>query len=64
MTEKTLPEYEEFINCEVAEDEGLMFIKVIAMPYQDPVEFNTSEARAFAEKILDGVKRIEERFGK
>ncbi|GJI92553.1 hypothetical protein [Duganella hordei] len=64
MTEKNVAQYEEFIDCQVSEDEGLIFIKVIAMPYQDPVEFNTAEARAFAEKILDGVKKIEERFGK
>ena len=64
MTEKTVAQYEEFIDCQVSEDEGLIFIKVIAMPYQDPVEFNTEEARVFAEKILDGVKKIEERFGK
>jgi len=64
MTEQIVVQYEELIDCQVSVDEGLIFIKVIAMPYQDPVEFNTAEARAFAEKILDGVKKIEGRLGK
>jgi hypothetical protein len=64
MSEPQVPRYEEHIQCDVSEEEGLIFIKVIAMPYQDPVEFNTAEARRFAERILDGVKRIEEKFGK
>lgn len=64
MSEPNSPQYQEFIDCDVSEEEGLLFIKVVAMPYQDPVEFNAAEARAFAEKILEGVKRIEERFGK
>jgi hypothetical protein len=63
MPEPTSSQYEEFVDCHVSEEEGLIFIKVVVMPYQDPVEFNTSEARAFAEKILAGVKRIEEQFG-
>lgn len=50
--------YEETVTCEVRQDEGLVHIKVIAMPYQDPVEFNTSEARAFAEKILAGLSLL------
>ncbi|TAK62473.1 MAG: hypothetical protein EPO18_10530 [Methylobacter sp.] len=64
MSEPNVPPYEEFIDCDVSEEEGLLFIKVIAMQYQDPVEFNTAEARAFAEKILEGVRRVEEKFGK
>jgi hypothetical protein len=34
------------------------------MPHQDPVEFNTAEVRAFAEKILEGVRHVEKAFGK
>jgi hypothetical protein len=64
MSEPNVPPYEEFVDCDVSEEEGLLFIKVVAMPYQDPVEFNTAEARAFAEKILEGVRRVEEKFGK
>ena len=56
--------YEETIMCEAREDEGLLFIKVVAMPYRDPGEFNTGEAKAFAQRILDGVARIEAAWGK
>lgn len=64
MSKPNVPPYREFVDCDVSEEEGLLFIKVIAMPHQDPVEFNTAEVRAFAEKILEGVRHVEKTFGK
>lgn len=45
--------------CEAWDHEGNIHIKVVAMPYSDPVEFNTKEACVFAEKILAAVEGIE-----
>ena len=60
MNEPTQPpKYEEIVTCEGAQDEGVIHIKVIALPYQDPVEFNTTEARAFAERIFRAVEHVE-----
>jgi hypothetical protein len=53
------PKYEEIIMCDGNQDEGVIHIKVAALPYLDPVEFNTAEARAFAEKILRAVEHVE-----
>ena len=64
MTELSKQPYEEIVMCEAPEEECLVFIKVISMPYQDPVEFNTAEARAFAQKILAAVEHIEANWGK
>lgn len=36
-----------------------MFIKVVALPHLDPVEFDTAQARAFAEKLLRAVEEVE-----
>ncbi len=54
--------YEEIIMCEAPEDEGIIHIKVIALPYNDPVEFNTEEAREFAQKILSAADEIEKKW--
>ena len=51
--------YEELVMCEGSQDEGVIHIQVAALPYQDPVEFNTAEARAFAERILRAVEHVE-----
>jgi hypothetical protein len=61
MSESNTPQYSEHIQCDVSEEEELIFIKVVAMPHLDPVEFNAAEARAFAEKILDSVRHIEDK---
>ena len=60
MTQSPVPpQYEDVIMCEAPEHEDIIHIKVVALPYGDPVEFNTTEARAFAEKILVAVEKIE-----
>jgi hypothetical protein len=51
--------YEEIILCDAPEDEGIVHIKVVAMPYVDPVEFNVAEAREFAQRILAAADAIE-----
>lgn len=60
MTEPLNQPYEEVVMCEVHEHEGIVHIKVVSLPYSDPVEFNTAEATAFAEKILAAVDKIEQ----
>jgi hypothetical protein len=51
--------YDEIIDCHASKDEGLVFIKVVATPYGDPIEFNTEEAREFANRILAAVEEVE-----
>jgi hypothetical protein len=51
--------YDEIIDCHASKDEGLVFIKIVAMPYVDPVEFNTQEARDFANRILAAIQEVE-----
>lgn len=62
MSQPSNQPYQEIVSCEAPEEEGILHIKVIALPYHDPVEFNTAEARAFAEAILAAVEKIERRW--
>jgi hypothetical protein len=50
--------YQEIIQCEADETAGLVFIKVVSMPYLGSIEFNTNEAQKFAHQILDSVEKI------
>ena len=59
MTDQPPVQYVETISCEPSKEEGLIFMKVVAMPYGDPVEFNTEEARVFAHRILAAVAEVE-----
>jgi len=59
MTDKTGLPYKETVTCEPSADEGLVFIKVVAMPYGDSVEFDVAQARAFAQRILAAVAVVE-----
>ena len=59
MNTDSQEQYEETISCHGSKDEGLVFIKVVAMPYGDHVEFNAAEARDFANKILAAVQEAE-----
>ena len=56
-----LPEdpYQETVSCEARPDEGVIFVKVVAMPYEAAVEFDVTQARAFAEHILSAVEIVE-----
>ena len=51
--------YEETVLCEARQDEGVIFIKVVAMPFEGAVEFDTTQARAFAMRILAAVEVVE-----
>ncbi len=59
MDKTSQEQYEETISCHGSKDEGLVFIKVVAMPHGDHVEFNTAEARDFANQILAAVQMAE-----
>ena len=52
-------EYSETVSCEASADEGLIFIKVVAMPHGDRVEFDVAQARALAQRILSAVEIVE-----
>ncbi|MDR7134094.1 hypothetical protein J2X06_001278 [Lysobacter niastensis] len=51
--------YQETVSCEARQDEGVIFIKVVAMPYEAAVEFDVTQARAFAQEILSAVAIVE-----
>lgn len=53
------PTYEEVVMCEGSQEEGVIHIKVVALPYQDPVEFNTAEAREIVETIVRAIDHVE-----
>jgi hypothetical protein len=52
-------EYSEIVSCEASAEEGLLFIKVVAMPHVDPVEFDVTQAKALAKRILSAVETVE-----
>jgi hypothetical protein len=47
------------VTCEARPDEGLIFIKVVAMPYEDAVEFDVAQARTFALQVLSAIETVE-----
>ena len=53
------PRHQEIIECDGEVDQGLVFIRVVALPSQSSVEFDTSQARNFAERILKAVEAVE-----
>lgn len=59
MTAPSTQPYQETVDCEARQDEGVIFIKVVAMPYEGAVEFDVTQARAFAQKILSAVEIVE-----
>lgn len=59
MTDIPEKPYEETVSCEGRPEEGVVFIKVVAMPYEDAVEFDVTQARAFAQRILAAVDLVE-----
>jgi hypothetical protein len=52
-------QYSETISCEASAEEGLLFIKVIAMPHGGSVEFDVAQARSLAQRILAAVEVVE-----
>jgi hypothetical protein len=62
ISESSSQPYHKIVSCDTPENENILHLKVVATPYNDPVEFNTAEARAFAKTILDAVERIERKW--
>ena len=54
--------YQEIVECDAPEGEGVIFIKVVALPFQGAVEFDTKQARAFARRILSAVDVVEKQW--
>ena len=59
MVDTSKLQYQETVSCEARKDEGIVFIKVVAMPYEGAVEFDVTQARAFAQQILTAVEIVE-----
>jgi hypothetical protein len=59
MTTRPEQPYQETVACEARQDEGVIFIKVVAMPYETAVEFDVTQARAFAKQILAAAETVE-----
>lgn len=59
MTGSAETRYMETVSCEPRRDEGVVFIKVVAMPHEAAVEFDVTQARAFAQQILAAVEDVE-----
>jgi len=59
MTDSPEQRYQETVTCEPRQDEGLIFIKVVAMPHEGAVEFDVAQARSFAQQILLAVDVVE-----
>jgi hypothetical protein len=59
MDRNSQEQYVETISCEASKEEGLVFIKVVVMPHEGYIEFNTAEARTFAHRILAAVQEVE-----
>lgn len=59
MSAKNCPSDEpQVVSCEVVPEEGLLFVKVVGA-CSDPVEFDTTSARALASNLLEGARRVE-----
>lgn len=59
MSDTSDKPYQETVTCDGRPDEGLIFIKVVAMPHEDAVEFDVTQARAFARQILSAIEIVE-----
>ena len=59
MAKQPPKSYEETVSCEARQEEGVIFIKVVAAPFEGAVEFDVTQARAFAMRILAAVEVVE-----
>lgn len=59
MTSSPEQKFQETVTCEARQDEGLIFIKVVAMPLEGAVDFDVAQTRSFAQKILSAVDVVE-----
>lgn len=49
----------ETVSCVGSVEEGVIFIKVVGMPQGYPVEFDLTQARAFAEQLQKAINEVE-----
>lgn len=59
MSDTSKKPHQETVTCERRPGEGVIFIKVVVMPHEDAVEFDTAQARAFAQQISSAVETVE-----
>ncbi len=59
MTDSPDQKYQETVTCVPHQDEGIILIKVVAMPHEDAVEFDVAQARSFAQQVLSAVDVVE-----
>jgi hypothetical protein len=52
-------DYEELVECWLPDDKGAIHVKVVVLPYNDPVELTASEARALAQRLLKLADEVE-----
>jgi len=58
MSAGSEPHYTETVSCEGSAEEGVIFIKVVGMPQGHPVEFDLTQARAFAEQLQKAIDDV------
>lgn len=58
MPPGTEPHYIETVSCEGSAEEGLVFIKVVGMPHENHVEFDLTQARAFAQQLQKAIDEV------
>ena len=58
MSTGSEPKYAETVSCVGSVEEGVIFIKVVGMPQGYPVEFDLTQARAFAEQLQKAIDEV------
>ncbi|RJU09136.1 hypothetical protein XcmpCFBP7700_19260 [Xanthomonas campestris] len=51
--------YQEIVLCEGRQDEGVIFIKVVALPGVGAVEFDTAGAHRFVAQLQAAIAHVE-----
>lgn len=51
--------YQEIVLCEGRQDEGIIFIKVVALPGVDAVEFDSAGAHRFVAQLQAAIAHVE-----
>lgn len=60
LAPSVVPEtYTESIECVASPDEGVLFVKVVGMPQGYPVEFDVTQARELAARVISAVEQVE-----
>ncbi|MCC5086943.1 hypothetical protein [Xanthomonas campestris] len=59
MQDEREPQYQEMVLCEGRQDEGVIFIKVVALPGVGAVEFDTASAYRFVAQLQAAIAHVE-----